>query len=105
MYPDAVTARKKRTGDRSKGPTLQNIADLAGCSLMTVSRALNGVNISPENAARVKQAAEALGYIPNVAAKSMRGGRTQTIGVLINADFDPRNEIMAILDCLIRQME
>ncbi|MFC7659463.1 LacI family DNA-binding transcriptional regulator [Pseudonocardia benzenivorans] len=87
------------------GPTLQSVADLAGLSLMSASRALSGGQVSPENAARVKAAAEALGYVPNVAARRMRGGRTNTVGVLINADLDPHMEIMSILDCLIREME
>lgn len=100
-----VTPRKKRTGERSPSPTLQTIADLAGCSLMSVSRALNGGNVSPATAARIKQAAEKLGYVANVSAQRMRGGRTHTIGVLMNIHFDPRTEVMVALDCLISEME
>lgn len=92
-------------GRRSQGPTLQTVAELAGCSLMSVSRALNGVEVSPELAERIHRAAEEVGYVPNVAAQKLRGGRTKTIGVLINADFDPRTEIMLMLDSLINEME
>ncbi len=103
-----VAHKKSTTGGRapgSRGPTLRNVAELAGVSLMSVSRALNGGTVSQEVGARVAQAAEQLGYVANGAAQRMRGGRTKTIGMLINMDFDPRTEIMAILDCLIREME
>ena len=81
------------------------VAELAGCSVMSASRALNGVDISSEVAERVKQAAATLGYVPNVSARRLRGGRTRTVGLLMNVEFDPRTEVMASLDCLIHEME
>jgi LacI family transcriptional regulator, galactose operon repressor len=102
---NAVSTKKQPAERGSKVPTLRAVADLAGCSMMTVSNVLNGVYVTPKYAERVRQAVDALGYVPNVAAQSVRGGRTRTIGLLVNMTFDPRNELMAVLDGLIREME
>ncbi|MCU1394796.1 MAG: transcriptional regulator, LacI family [Ilumatobacteraceae bacterium] len=72
---------------------------------MTVSKVLNGVHVSAELTARVRAAAETLGYVPSVAAQSVRGAPTKTIGLLMNIDFDPHGGLMAVLDSLLREME
>lgn len=47
-------------------PTLQSVADAAGVSVMTVSRALrNHPEVSPATAARLQKIARSLGYQPN----------------------------------------
>lgn len=104
-YDEAMSATKPSASQRSKRPTLRNIAELAGCSAMSVSRALNGVDISPEVAERVRRAADELGYVPNVAARRMRGGSTQTVGLLLNNEYDPRTEVMTALNGIINEME
>ena len=51
---------------------------------MTVSKALNGRDrISEETRARVLAAAHELGYVANAAARSLRGGRTNLLGLLV----------------------
>lgn len=51
---------------------------------MTVSKALNGRDrISEETRARVLAAASELGYVANAAARSLRGGRTDILGLLV----------------------
>ncbi len=61
--------------------TLRQVADRAGVSIATASRALNGLVASSESVERVRAAAFDLGYIPNEAARSLRSDRTMTVGV------------------------
>ncbi len=90
---------------RSKVATLHAVAELAGCSTATVSKALNGLPVSAENLARVTAAAEELGYVPNSAARNIRGVRTMTIGVVMNLDVHPRLELMSLVSSTIADME
>jgi LacI family transcriptional regulator len=94
-----------RVGRPVRAATLHTVAALAGCSTATVSKALNGLPVSPENLRRVRAAAEALGYVPNVAARSVRGGQTMTIGIVMNLDFHPDTGLLAILNSTIVDME
>ena len=63
--------------------TLKEVAERANVSVMTASRALNHTGkVAPERERRVKEAAEALGYRPNLLARSMITKSAKTIGVL-----------------------
>ena len=63
--------------------SLKDLAQECGVSVATVSKALNGQHdISDATRARVREAAERLGYVPNMAARSMKTNRTYNIGVL-----------------------
>ena len=63
--------------------SLKDLARECGVSVATVSKALNGQHdISDATRARVREAAERLGYVPNMAARSMKTNRTYNIGVL-----------------------
>jgi LacI family transcriptional regulator len=57
-------------------PTITTVARLANVSVASASRALNGIKTQPETLARVTAAAEAVGYVPNAAARSLRSRRT-----------------------------
>jgi LacI family transcriptional regulator len=60
------------------------VAEKAGVSPSTVSRALSGkVIVSPETKKRVLQAVKELNYQPNVLAKSLKEGRSKTIGLFL----------------------
>jgi LacI family transcriptional regulator len=73
---------------RSSAPTIIDVAELAGVSRATASRAMgNYGRISDNTATAVRAAAEQLGYRPNEIARAMRAGRTKTIGLVIVADF------------------
>jgi LacI family transcriptional regulator len=73
---------------KSSAPTIIDVADLAGVSRATASRAMGGYGrISAETVVKVKAAADQLGYRPNQVARAMRAGRTKTIGLVILADF------------------
>ncbi len=63
---------------------IQSVADRAGVSTATVSRALSGNgHVSATTRARVLAAAEELGYVVSSNASSLATGRTKNIGVVI----------------------
>lgn len=65
--------------------TLVNVAKLAGVSTMTASRAFSGAGyVSDEAKAKVHAAAAKLGYTPNAAARAMKSGRSNVIGLVVN---------------------
>jgi LacI family transcriptional regulator len=71
---------------------MRDVAALAGVSLKTVSRVINGEpTVAPELAAKVEQAAEMLRYRPDLTARSLRSnsGRSRTIGLLIENVANP----------------
>lgn len=63
---------------------------MVGRSVTTVSRALGGYDdVSPETRKRVLQAAQELGYEPNITARQLQKRRTDTIGLILPS-FNPR---------------
>ena len=63
--------------------SLKDLAQECGVSVATVSKALNGQpDISEATRARVREVARRMGYVPNMAARSMKTNRTYNIGVL-----------------------
>ncbi|BCH21450.1 LacI family DNA-binding transcriptional regulator [Mesorhizobium sp. L-8-3] len=65
-------------------PTIREVARLAGVSVATVSKALNGSGkVSEELRGRVSNAARQLGYAPHASARSLRSGASRTLGLLI----------------------
>ena len=73
-------------------PTMRDVAALAGVALKTVSRVMNDVpTVDTDLARRVRDAADKLGYRPNLAASNLRrsGGRTGTIGLLVEDVGNP----------------
>jgi LacI family transcriptional regulator len=71
---------------------MRDVAAVAGVSLKTVSRVINGeTTVAPELVARVRRAAATLDYRPNLTARSLRSsdGRTRTIGVLLEDVANP----------------
>lgn len=69
-----------------------DVARLAGVSLKTVSRVVNGVpTVNPEIAARVQQAAAELNFHPDLTASALRrrDGRSTTIGLLVDDVANP----------------
>lgn len=63
--------------------TIQDVADAAGVSIATVSRALHGLpRVSEATRQRVLDAAGALSYVASPSASSLAGGQTMAIGVV-----------------------
>ncbi|EFH89812.1 phosphate/phosphite/phosphonate ABC transporter substrate-binding protein [Ktedonobacter racemifer] len=77
--------------------TLKTIADLAGVSYATVSRAINGRDrISSTTTARILRLVEELGYRPNINARSLHKGRSDLIAMLLpTLEYPQINEIVA----------
>ena len=66
----------------SSPPTIGDVAALAGVSRSAVSRAYTpGAHVSPANRERIAAAAEALGYRPNLIARSLSTRRSNMIAV------------------------
>ncbi|WP_432949254.1 LacI family DNA-binding transcriptional regulator [Kribbella sp. CA-253562] len=64
--------------------TLRDVARLAGVSASTVSRALSLPDlVNPATRARVRSAADSLGYEPNKAARGLITGRTGNLGLVL----------------------
>lgn len=64
--------------------TIKDVARVAGVSVATVSRALNGAeNVLPHTRQRIVEVARELRYSPSGAARSLITRRTDTIGALL----------------------
>jgi len=75
---------------RISAVTLKDLAAKLGLSITTVSRALAGYDdVAETTRRRVQQAAEEMGYVPDVTARRLQKGRTDTIGFVIPT-FGPR---------------
>jgi len=71
------------TGRVRVGPSIDDVARLAGVSAQTVSRVSRGAsNVREATRLRVTEAMEQLGYSPNHAARALRYGSFRTIGVI-----------------------
>lgn len=76
----SVPARSRATGR----VTLADVASVAGVSPITVSRALRGERaVDAELVARVKAAAERLGYVPDPAARALASRHSTHVALLI----------------------
>ena len=70
-----------------------DVAREAGVAAGTVSNVLSGKStVTEENRQRVLDAMKRLGYVPNEAARSLRKGRSRTVGVVVQ---DVRNPYFA----------
>ncbi|ADX48535.1 transcriptional regulator, LacI family [Paracidovorax avenae ATCC 19860] len=75
---------KPRKGAQARVPTLDEVARLAGVSTSAVSRAYTpGASVSEKTREKVMAAASALGYRPNLLARSLSTGRTRTVGIAV----------------------
>ncbi|WP_433472547.1 LacI family DNA-binding transcriptional regulator [Spirillospora sp. CA-142024] len=88
MSADRTGAGGAPAGGRrdADGPraSIRAVANLAGVSPSTVSRALNSPElVNAETRRRVLECAERLGYQPNRAAQSLVLGRTRNVGLIV----------------------
>jgi LacI family transcriptional regulator len=75
------------TGERTRprNPTLKDVAHLAGVSVATASKALNGRGeVHPDTRNRVVEAARKVSFTPNTLAQGLIAGQTGTVGLLTN---------------------
>ncbi|MEV0154734.1 LacI family DNA-binding transcriptional regulator [Micromonospora sp. NPDC050686] len=74
------------------GPRLRlvDVAERAGVSLATASRALSGRDgVSEEVANRVRQVSRELGYVANPYARTLAGGASNSVGLVVHQVDDP----------------
>jgi DNA-binding LacI/PurR family transcriptional regulator len=65
-------------------PTLEMVGKLAGVSRATVSRVVNGSDrVAPEVVTAVNAAIAQLNYVPNRAARSLAGRRTNALALVM----------------------
>lgn len=92
-------AKSRRPADapqkraKSSAVTIRDVAERSGFSSATVSIVLNNAPLAryiPDTTkARIQRAASQLGYRPNLFARSLRGRRSHTVGVMVFDMTDP----------------
>jgi AraC-like DNA-binding protein len=70
--------------------SIQHVARRAGVSVATVSRAFNQPGqVAPATRQQIEQAAQALGYLPNASARTLRTQRSRVLGVVLPSLLNP----------------
>lgn len=70
--------------DSVRSPTVFDVARAVGCSIATVSRALNQPDrVSPTVRQRIIEAVHRLGYVPNGPARALRSAKSRLMGAVI----------------------
>lgn len=69
--------------------TQHDVARLAGVSQSVVSRALSGGHVSPRTKARVLDACQTLGYVPDVGARTLVTGASNMVAVVVANIINP----------------
>jgi DNA-binding LacI/PurR family transcriptional regulator len=84
--------------------TLKDVAERAGVSRAAVSRTFTpGASVSAKTRAKVLLAADALGYSPNILARSLTTGQTKLIGLVSNNFHNPA--FLQIFDLFTRGLQ
>jgi len=80
----------RESKQQSSRTSIRDVARLAGVSLGSASRVLNGAsNVTPAVRQRVEQAVEQLGYRPNHVARSLRSRTSKTVGMMFTDLANP----------------
>jgi LacI family transcriptional regulator, galactose operon repressor len=83
--------------DASRNATLRDVARIAGVSVSTASKALNGrKDVGEATRERVMQAANQLAFSPNALAQSLIAQRSGTVG-LLTSDLEGRFSIPILM--------
>jgi DNA-binding LacI/PurR family transcriptional regulator len=78
-----VSGAVRRAGSK-RSATIHEVAEVAGMSIATVSRAFHTPEmVKPQTRERVLEAAAGLGYTPNRAARGLITGRTGNLGLIV----------------------
>jgi len=79
-----TTLKNAASKNERRGPSMADVARLAGVSSQTVSRVSNGLsNVDAATRDRVQAAMDELGYRPNSAARALKTGRFRSFGVIM----------------------
>jgi LacI family transcriptional regulator len=75
---------KNNSSPKKRGVTIMDVARASGVSYSTVSRVVSGYEFVKESTYnRVMEAVQQLGYVVNLPARSLAGGRSKIIGLLV----------------------
>ena len=84
--------------------TIKDVARMAGVSIATVSKYINGGNVRIENVDAISKAIEALDYRVNPFARSLKTQRSRSIGILIPDMKAPfYGSVITIIDKILRE--
>jgi DNA-binding LacI/PurR family transcriptional regulator len=83
--------RDEAPAKRQRGASIRDVARLAGVSAGTASRVLSGSSypVSDRARQRVEEAAHALNYVTNSAARALVTGRSEIVGAIVHDITDP----------------
>jgi len=86
-----VAAARSNSSDRRRGVvSIREVAQRAGVSIATVSRAVNRIpTVNPELAKRVWKAIDEVGYLPNTQARALVSGRSRMLGLIVSEITNP----------------
>ena len=82
--------------------TIKDVARMAGVSISTVSKFINGGNVLEENRLQIENAIETLNYQVNTVARGMKTRKTMSVGVLIPSLADYYG--VSILSCIDQEL-
>ena len=83
--PEGVMGAERAPQSRLRPVSMADVAARAGVSQQTVSRVANGLpNVNEKTRERVQAAMAELGFRPNYAGRSLRGGRYHSVGLCVN---------------------
>lgn len=84
--------------------TMKDVARMAGVSVSTVSKYINGGNVRPQHAQSIQQAIDELEYRVNPFARSLKTQRSKFIGILIPEMTAPfYGSVVTALDRTLRE--
>ncbi|MCB9992094.1 MAG: substrate-binding domain-containing protein [Hyphomicrobiaceae bacterium] len=80
----SIQSTPKKSSAGSGRASIADVARMAGCAPVTVSRRLNDPKlVSPEVVKAIDEAIEALGYVRNESARALRSNRSLLVGAII----------------------
>ena len=82
--------------------TIKDVAKMAGVSISTVSKFINGGNVLEENRQQIENAIATLNYQVNTVARGMKTRKTMSVGVLIPSLADYYG--VSILSCIDQEL-
>jgi len=98
-----ITTVRRRQARVARGPTVHDVARVAGVSSASVSRALSRPDlVSAAVHERVTAAIQALAYVPNAAAQALSGRPSRLVGVVVSTLDDP--VLVLALESLAREL-
>jgi LacI family transcriptional regulator, gluconate utilization system Gnt-I transcriptional repressor len=87
---DPAKARDRRPRRKGGGVTLREVAELAGVAMITASRAINTPEqVAPATLARVREAVDKTGYVPNMLAGGLASNRSRLIAAVVPTIVGP----------------